>query len=263
MTPTDHFLSRRDLLKTAAVVTASSGLASLAWAEDVPPEPDNLDEPTPWQEGDPQPTEAQIPPTEPEQTSSEAPPSRGSSFSPSVLPGCRTLIADTVQPSSSKISSSTCSTLNSAASPSSGTGKTTGFICSRRIDSSEMSPCLAPQIRTRLPSANSGAKNGNPWMWSQCVWLTTRSTSTGSADLASSLPRFRIPVPASKMMTRPESASGKSTETHGVLPPYRAVAGPGVGIEPRAPQIVARSVISPCSRARIESYCPAASSCNA
>ena len=69
-------LSRRDLLKTVAAVAAWSGAGSLAWAEDVPPEPDNLDEPTSWQEGDPQPTEMQVPATEPEQTSSEAPPSQ-------------------------------------------------------------------------------------------------------------------------------------------------------------------------------------------
>ena len=67
-------LSRRDLLRTAAVVAVSTGASSLAWGEDVPPEPDNLDEPTAWQEGDPQPTEMQVPATEPEQKSSEAPP---------------------------------------------------------------------------------------------------------------------------------------------------------------------------------------------
>lgn len=39
-------------------------------------EPENLDEPTQWQEGDPEPVEATIPANEPEQTSQEAPPSQ-------------------------------------------------------------------------------------------------------------------------------------------------------------------------------------------
>jgi hypothetical protein len=70
---------RRDVLKLAAGVSVlgSSGLASrVAFGEDTPPEPENLDEPTQWQEGDPEPVEATIPATEPEQTSSEAPPSQ-------------------------------------------------------------------------------------------------------------------------------------------------------------------------------------------
>jgi len=46
-------------------------------------------------------------------------------------------------------------------------------------------------------------------------------------------PRPRIPVPASKI-TRLSSVS--RTSTQGVLPPYRTVVRPGVGIEPRVPQ---------------------------
>jgi len=42
--------------------------------EVVPPEPENLDVPTPWQEGDPEPVEMTVPAQEPEQTSKEAPP---------------------------------------------------------------------------------------------------------------------------------------------------------------------------------------------
>jgi hypothetical protein len=42
----------------------------------VPAEPENLDEATPWQEGDPEPIEKKIPAEEPEQTSAEAPPSQ-------------------------------------------------------------------------------------------------------------------------------------------------------------------------------------------
>lgn len=44
--------------------------------EPVPEEPENLDEPTPWKEGDPKPYETEVPATEPEQTSKEAPPSQ-------------------------------------------------------------------------------------------------------------------------------------------------------------------------------------------
>ena len=70
---------RRDFLKTVVGVTllgGSSTLIRVASAEDVPPEPDDLDEPTQWQEGDPEPVEMTIPAVEPEQTSSEAPPSQ-------------------------------------------------------------------------------------------------------------------------------------------------------------------------------------------
>ena len=41
-------LSRRTLLKTAAVVAVASGTRGMAWAEDVPAEPDDLDTPTAW-----------------------------------------------------------------------------------------------------------------------------------------------------------------------------------------------------------------------
>jgi len=72
-------VARRDFLKTVAGVTllgGSSALARVASAEDVPPEPEDLDEPTPWQEGDPEPVEMTVPAVEPEQTSPEAPPSQ-------------------------------------------------------------------------------------------------------------------------------------------------------------------------------------------
>ena len=70
---------RRDLLKGAVGVTLLGGSGALVRslsAEDVPPEPDNLDVPTPWQEGDPAPEEMAVPAQEPEQTSTEAPPSQ-------------------------------------------------------------------------------------------------------------------------------------------------------------------------------------------
>lgn len=76
----DHSgVSRRDFLKSVAWIAIISGSGLLVRplsAEDVPPEPDNLDEPTPWQEGDPDPVEMTVPAEEPEQTSTEAPPSQ-------------------------------------------------------------------------------------------------------------------------------------------------------------------------------------------
>ncbi len=70
---------RRIFLKILMGITLLSWtniLPRLVLAEDVPAEPDNLDEPTPWQEGDPEPVEMTIPAEEPEQTSTEAPPSQ-------------------------------------------------------------------------------------------------------------------------------------------------------------------------------------------
>jgi hypothetical protein len=70
-------MSRRSFCKALggiSLVGASNTLALFASAEDVPAEPENLDTPTPWQEGDPEPVEKSVPPEEPEQTSTEAPP---------------------------------------------------------------------------------------------------------------------------------------------------------------------------------------------
>ena len=72
-------MSRRSfcgVLAGISLVGASSKLALFASAQDVPSEPKNLDEPTPWQEGDPEPVEKKIPAEEPEQISTEAPPSQ-------------------------------------------------------------------------------------------------------------------------------------------------------------------------------------------
>ena len=72
--------SRRGFLKkmvlTAALFICPSVLKKAQAAEDVPAEPGNLDEPTPLQEGDPEPYEMTIPAEEPEQSSTEAPPSQ-------------------------------------------------------------------------------------------------------------------------------------------------------------------------------------------
>ncbi len=73
------YWSRRKFIKTIASVPLFSsgiGMATLALAEDVPAEPSDLDEPTAWQEGDPEPEEASVPATEPDQTSTDAPPSQ-------------------------------------------------------------------------------------------------------------------------------------------------------------------------------------------
>ncbi len=76
----DHsWVTRRDLLKGVAGITLLAGSGALVRslsAEDMPPEPDNLDEPTPWQEGDPEPVEMTVPASEPEQTSTKDPPSQ-------------------------------------------------------------------------------------------------------------------------------------------------------------------------------------------
>src|ERR1700690_1866933 len=73
-------------------------------------------------------------------------------------------------------------------------------------------------------------------MWSQWVWLM-RMWAAPLPDSNSlrinSLPRRRMPVPASMMMRVP---AAELTSTHEVLPPYRSVRGPGMGKEPLTPQ---------------------------
>ena len=70
-------LSRRSFFKVIAGISfvgASNTMLLFAEEDNVPSEPENLDTPTPWQEGDPEPVEMKIPAVEPEQTSTEAPP---------------------------------------------------------------------------------------------------------------------------------------------------------------------------------------------
>ena len=72
-------VSRRVFLKSFVGITlvgTSIVPVRLLKAENVPPEPDNLDEPTAWQEGDPEPKEMKVPAVEPEQQSEEDPPSQ-------------------------------------------------------------------------------------------------------------------------------------------------------------------------------------------
>ena len=82
-------------------------------------------------------------------------------------------------------------------------------------------------------------KNGNPWMWSQCVWLMNRWTVRVRPrnSCARERPSSRMPVPASKIrMSWPDRSS-----TQAVFPPYSVVEGPGAAIEPRVPQKVTPS----------------------
>lgn len=70
-------ISRRTFCKVVAGVTlvgASSSISLFASENDTPAEPENLDVPTPWQQGDPEPVKTTIPAIEPEQSSTEAPP---------------------------------------------------------------------------------------------------------------------------------------------------------------------------------------------
>src|SRR3954471_21487195 len=53
-------------------------------------------------------------------------------------------------------------------------------------------------------------------------------------------PSSRMPVPASRMTSQSVAVR---TSTHGVLPPYRTVVGPGDGIDPRVPQNRNRNVM--------------------
>src|SRR6266851_10091030 len=63
------------------------------------------------------------------------------------------------------------------------------------------------------------------------------------ARAISDRPSSRRPVPASRIMSHPLVVR---TSTHGVLPPYRTVVGPGLGIEPRVPQNCTRKLIPRC-----------------
>lgn len=68
-------ITRREFIKTVAYGSALCSTVGFA-AEETPPEPADLDVPTPWQEGDPQPRKAQVPAVEREQTSGEDPPAQ-------------------------------------------------------------------------------------------------------------------------------------------------------------------------------------------
>src|SRR6516162_8683792 len=84
-----------------------------------------------------------------------------------------------------------------------------------------------------LPGTNRGAKKGNPWIWSQCVWVIMRCPSQrGPAD-NSAWPNPCAPVPQSRTIS---VSSSPRTSTHDVLPPWRSVVRPGLAKDPRVPQ---------------------------
>src|SRR5262245_64925775 len=72
-------------------------------------------------------------------------------------------------------------------------------------------------------------------MWSQCVCPSTSEPLTGPPSEASTSawPSRRAPVPQSNTTSVPLPERSSRQE---VLPPYRTVDGPGVGIDPRVPQ---------------------------
>src|SRR5436190_20713369 len=97
-----------------------------------------------------------------------------------------------------------------------------------------------PQTSSVTSSSHSGAKKRSPSRWSRCRCVRSRRMWRVPRFVSSS-PRPLIPVPASRTRTLPSSSA---TSTHDVLPPYRTVLGPGVGTEPRQPQIVTRTPAS-------------------
>src|SRR5262245_32085985 len=88
-------------------------------------------------------------------------------------------------------------------------------------------------MASELPGWYAGAKNGKPWIWSQCKWVKSRLARIGSSNSRDhDSPNSRIPLPASNTIR----VSPCRTSKHVVLPPYFSVRRPGVGIEPRVPQ---------------------------
>jgi hypothetical protein len=75
-----------------------------------------------------------------------------------------------------------------------------------------------------------------PRTWSQWVWLMRIEAVPLPSPNAPSMrdfPSRRRPVPASMMIGSPPRGR---TSTQDVFPPYRLVARPGTGMEPRTPQ---------------------------
>src|ERR1035438_1083247 len=80
--------------------------------------------------------------------------------------------------------------------------------------------------------------------------MSTRRTDSGIVAA-----RRRMPVPASSTSTVP---SRPTTPTHEVLPPYRAISGPGVASEPRVPHRVTCISNFPENHLRAEELAPLA-----
>src|ERR1044071_762898 len=78
------------------------------------------------------------------------------------------------------------------------------------------------------------------------------SVSTAAVDVsANHRPSDRMPLPASRMTSLP---SAHLTSTQGVFPPYRAVSGPGLGMEPRVPQNLRLRLMSAARSLRRRQY---------
>ena len=103
-----------------------------------------------------------------------------------------------------------------ASKSSSWTGKYVYCICPASALSIDESRPRGPYTCQVLPAWNSGAKNGRPWMWSQCVWPMRRWPFTGPPSRSNVWPSSWIPVPPSSTSSVPASVR---TDTHDVLPP--------------------------------------------
>jgi hypothetical protein len=134
-----------------------------------------------------------------------------------VVPGWRRRKARTRKESTSNSPSLISVMVSAAATAVSGTGKTIGSICARRMFASGTPSWAAPKMHTAVPLTLSGLKNGKPWMWSQ--WVCDRRMSTATRRrrrCMSSSPKSRSPLPASRISRRDP---GPVTLRQAVLPP--------------------------------------------
>src|SRR5262245_5153703 len=93
-----------------------------------------------------------------------------------------------------------------------------------------------PQRSIVVSGSKSGAKKRRPSRWSRCRCVSRRFTCL-TPSWASWAPSSRLSVPASSTKTAPSSSE---ISMHDVFPPHLTVCGPGVGTEPRQPQILTR-----------------------
>ena len=93
--------------------------------------------------------------------------------------------------------------------------------------------CAGISRRTSASGRSPAAKNGRPWVWSQCRWPSRIVPRNGSPS--SRVVSRRKPVPASSTSVG-TSASSWAMATHDVWPPTPANACPTAGVDPRTPQ---------------------------
>src|SRR5215211_652254 len=156
---------------------------------------------------------------------------------PTVGPGWTTRSAVSVAPASVHGARGTSWNSRSAGTAARSIGKSGGEndrpMRSLRLRSGDG----GPQMSIVVCASQSGPKKRRPSTWSR--WRCVRSRWTRFVPRSSSCwPSRRMPVPASSTSAVPLS---KETSTHEVLPPHSSVSGPGVGTEPRQPQIVRRT----------------------